>query len=227
MSVTGEPGWRTGEGGSRASRRGHRAVRRDRDTRGAARASGDRPRPAREHVALRRERGRDGESGGEPPHRRAGAWSARQRPPEHRALPGVPSSDRPFILAGGNDRLFRRTCEVVGPASSPTTSDSRRTSTRGNRDALIPLLWRSSRRGRRPSGSSSSTRPGSRARRSARWTRCSPLPRALLWWRSVEDPGRGGELRLVASPIRFDGRRLPMRLAPPTLGADNATVLDP
>ena len=37
------------------------------------------------------------------------------------------ASDRPFILAGGNDRLFRRTCEVVGhpewtgdPGSPPT-----------------------------------------------------------------------------------------------------------
>ena len=42
---------------------------------------------------------------------------------------------------------------------------------------------------------------------------------------SIADPGRGGELRVVSNPLRFDGRRLPMRLAPPTLGADNETVL--
>jgi crotonobetainyl-CoA:carnitine CoA-transferase CaiB-like acyl-CoA transferase len=43
----------------------------------------------------------------------------------------------------------------------------------------------------------------------------------------VDDPARGGSLRLVANPLRFDGERLPTRFAPPTLGADTADVVEP
>ena len=51
------------------------------------------------------------------------------------------ASDRPFILAAGNDRLFRRTCEVVG---HPEWADDPRYATNEervrHRDELIPLL---------------------------------------------------------------------------------------
>ncbi len=90
------------------------------------------------------------------------------------------AKDRPFILAAGNDRLFVRTCIVVG---HPEWADDPRFATNGSRvvhrDELIPMLedafaqrthaglarrcWR-----RRPC----------RAHRSWRWTRCSHRRRA-------------------------------------------------
>ena len=53
----------------------------------------------------------------------------------------------------------------------------------------------------------------------------SPEGAALV--EEIADPDRGGALRLVANPLRFDGERLPIRLAPPTLGADNEAVMGP
>jgi crotonobetainyl-CoA:carnitine CoA-transferase CaiB-like acyl-CoA transferase len=41
---------------------------------------------------------------------------------------------------------------------------------------------------------------------------------------AVDDPERG-PLRLVASPIRVDGRRDPVRRPPPRLGEHTAEVL--
>ena len=137
------------------------------------------------------------------------------------------ASDRPFIVAGGNDRLFRRVCEVVGHAE--WADDERFTTNQArvaNRDVLISLL-----------SATLATRPA------ADWLEafeaasvpCSPIRTMTEVFASaegaalieeVDDPDRGGVLRLVANPLRFDGERLPTRLAPPTLGADNEAVLD-
>ncbi len=63
---------------------------------------------------------------------------------------------------------------------------------------------------------------------------CSPIrmmdevfaaPEGAALIQTVEDARRGMALRLVADPIRFDGERLPVRLPPPTLGADDDEVL--
>ncbi|MGZ8631446.1 MAG: CaiB/BaiF CoA transferase family protein [Actinomycetota bacterium] len=136
------------------------------------------------------------------------------------------ASDRPFILAGGNDRLFRRTCDVVG---HPEWADDPRFTTNqdrvANRDELITLLSEAF-----------------AARPAAEWLEalegaavpCSPIramdevfasPEGAALVDEVTDPARGGSLRLVASPLRFDGERLPTRRPPPTLGADTDEVL--
>ena len=138
------------------------------------------------------------------------------------------ASDRSFIIASGNDRLFRRLCEVVGHAE---WADDERFATNqarvANRDTLIPLL-----------SAQLSTRPA------AEWLEvleaasvpCSPIrsmpevfasPEGAALVEEIADPDRGGTLRLVANPLRFDGERLPIRLAPPTLGADNEAVMGP
>ena len=138
------------------------------------------------------------------------------------------ASDRPFILAGGNDRLYRRTCEVVG---HPEWADDERFATNqdrvANRGALVALL-----------GETFATRPA------AEWldaleraaVPCAPIramdevfasPEGAVLVDLVADPARGGALRLVANPLRFDGERLPTRNAPPTLGADTDEVLQP
>jgi len=132
------------------------------------------------------------------------------------------ASDRPFILAAGNDRLFRRTCEVVG---RPELADDPRFLTNGdrvrNRTALIPVL------------------DDAFAQRSAAaWLEaleaahvpCAPIrsmdevfgaPEGAALVDDVRDALHGGVLRLVANPIRLDGVRTPTRVPPPTLGAND------
>jgi crotonobetainyl-CoA:carnitine CoA-transferase CaiB-like acyl-CoA transferase len=135
-------------------------------------------------------------------------------------------SDRPFILAGGNDRIFRRTCEVVG---HPEWADDARFITNqarvAHRDDLVGLL-----------AAAFAERPA------AAWLEaleaasvpCSPIrtmdevfaaPEGAALIQAVEDEVRGTTLRLVASPIRFDGERLPVRRPPPTLGAHDDEAL--
>jgi crotonobetainyl-CoA:carnitine CoA-transferase CaiB-like acyl-CoA transferase len=136
------------------------------------------------------------------------------------------ASDRPFILAAGNDRLFRRTCEVVG---HPEWADDTRYATNEervrHRDELIPLL--------RASFATKSADEWIEALEAAS-VPCAPI-RAMdevfassegaAIVESVDDPARGTTLRLVRNPIRFDGRVLDTRRAPPLLGEHTDEVL--
>jgi crotonobetainyl-CoA:carnitine CoA-transferase CaiB-like acyl-CoA transferase len=128
------------------------------------------------------------------------------------------AADRPFIVAAGNDRLFARTCEVVG---HPEWATEERFSTNQarvrHRDELIELL------------------AGAFAGRAAAdWLEaltaasvpCAPIrgmdevfdsPEGAAMIQEASDPARGGSLRSVADPIRFDGQRLPIRRSPPLL----------
>jgi crotonobetainyl-CoA:carnitine CoA-transferase CaiB-like acyl-CoA transferase len=138
------------------------------------------------------------------------------------------ASDRPFIVAAGNDRLFRRACEVVGRAE---WADDDRFSTNearvAHRGELVPMLAERFAR-----------------RRADEWLAaleeaavpCSPIrtmdevfdsPEGASLIDEVDDPARGGSLRLVANPLRFDGRRLPTRIAPPVLGAHSDEMWNP
>jgi crotonobetainyl-CoA:carnitine CoA-transferase CaiB-like acyl-CoA transferase len=136
------------------------------------------------------------------------------------------ASDRPFILAAGNDRLFRRTCEVLGHsewADDPrfVTNEERVR----HRDELIPLLGESF-----------------ASKNAAEWidaleaasVPCAPIramdevfasPEGAALIESVADPGRETTLRLVRNPIRFEGRALETRRVPPLLGEDTDEIL--
>ena len=135
------------------------------------------------------------------------------------------TADRPIILAAGNDRLFERTCEVVG---HPELAADERFATNAarvrNRDALIPLL---------------STELAGRS--AAEWLEafeaaavpCAPVRKLDEVFASAEgaaaiqeidDPVRG-LLRLVADPIRVDGRVSPARFPPPRLGEHTDEIL--
>ncbi|HVF07363.1 MAG TPA: CoA transferase, partial [Actinomycetota bacterium] len=137
------------------------------------------------------------------------------------------ASDRPFIIAGGNDRLFRRVCEIVGHAE---WADEDRFATNEarveHRHVLIPLL-----------SAALATRTA------AEWIEeleaasvpCSPIrtmaevfasPEGAALVEEIADPTRDETLRLVANPLRFDGRRLATRLVPPALGEHDREVLD-
>jgi crotonobetainyl-CoA:carnitine CoA-transferase CaiB-like acyl-CoA transferase len=136
------------------------------------------------------------------------------------------ASDRPFILAAGNDRLFRRTCEVVG---HPEWAEDRRFLTNEDRvrhrDELVPLL-----------GEVLATRraDGWIAALDAASVPCAPIrtmdevfasPEGAALVESVIDAGRRTTLRLVRDPIRFDGRSPETRRAPPLLGEHTDEIL--
>jgi len=135
------------------------------------------------------------------------------------------AADRPFILAAGNDRMFERTCEIVG---RPELAADERFATNParvrSRDALIPILAEAF-----------------RARPAAEWLSaldaagvpCSPVlqmdevfasTEGSRMVQEVEDPSRG-TLRLVAEPIRLDGEVPPVRMPPPRLGEHTDEVL--
>ena len=135
------------------------------------------------------------------------------------------AADRPFILAAGNDRLFERTCEVLG---RPELAADERFATNEarvrNRESLIPLLSEAF-----------------ATRTAAEWLEalesaavpCAPV-RAMdevfaasegaATVQEIQDPVRG-LLRLVASPIRIDGAQAPIRRPPPRLGEHTDEVL--
>jgi crotonobetainyl-CoA:carnitine CoA-transferase CaiB-like acyl-CoA transferase len=135
-------------------------------------------------------------------------------------------ADRPFIVAAGNDRLFRRTCEVVGHAA---WADDPRFGTNEqrvrHRDELIPLL-----------SDVFATRTADdwiHALETAS-VPCAPIrsmdevfssPEGAALVEAVDDPQRATTLRLLRNPIRFDGKTLDTRLPPPLLGAQTDEVL--
>jgi crotonobetainyl-CoA:carnitine CoA-transferase CaiB-like acyl-CoA transferase len=136
------------------------------------------------------------------------------------------ASDRPFIVAAANDRLFRRTCEVVGHpdwAADPrfaTNEDRVR-----HRDALIPLLAESF---------AGKTAAEWVAALEAASVPTAPIraidevfssPEGAAMVEEVADPDRGTTLRLLRNPIRFDGTELATRLPPPLLGEHTDEVL--
>jgi crotonobetainyl-CoA:carnitine CoA-transferase CaiB-like acyl-CoA transferase len=137
-------------------------------------------------------------------------------------------SDRPFILAAGNDRLFRRTCEVLGEtgwADDPrfATNEARV----HNRDELVPMLDRAF--SVRPAAEWLSALEGAAVP-------CAPIlsidevfgsPEGSAMVEEVEDMARGTSLRLVRNPIRLDGERLVARTPPPLLGEHTDEVLGP
>ncbi|MGH2640884.1 MAG: CaiB/BaiF CoA transferase family protein [Actinomycetota bacterium] len=136
------------------------------------------------------------------------------------------ASDRPFIVAAANDRLFRRTCEVVGHpewATDPrfaTNEDRVR-----HRDELIPLL---------ADAFATKTAAEWLTALEAAAVPTAPIraidevfssPEGAAMVEEVADPGRGTTLRLVRNPIRFDGTELDTQLPPPRLGEHTDEVL--
>ena len=135
------------------------------------------------------------------------------------------ASDRPFILAAGNDKLFVATCGVIGLPGLANderfaTNDARVT----HRESLIPQL-----------------RAAFAGRTAAAWLEdleaagvpCAPIrrldevfasPEGAAAVQTVHDPGRG-LLRLVADPIRIDGSVPAVRRPPPRVGEHTEEIL--
>jgi crotonobetainyl-CoA:carnitine CoA-transferase CaiB-like acyl-CoA transferase len=136
------------------------------------------------------------------------------------------AADRSFILAAGNDRLFRRTCEVLGHPDWAVEARFASNEARvRHREELVALLDGAFRTG-----------PASRwlDALQAAGVPCAPIrtidevfasPEGAAQVEAVSDPGRGTVLRLVLNPIRFDGAAFPTRLPPPLLGEHTDEVL--
>ena len=135
------------------------------------------------------------------------------------------ANDRPFILAAGNDKLFRATCGVL---RRPELADDARFETNdarvANREDLIPQLRTAFAEG-----------PARRwlAALEAAGVPCAPIrrldevfaaPEGAALVQTVDDPVRGA-LRLVADPIRLDGATTPARRPPPRVGEHTEEIL--
>ena len=130
------------------------------------------------------------------------------------------ASDKPLVVAVGNNTQFARLCEVVG---RPELADDERFATNpdrvANREALIPELQREFRK-----------RPADE------WVeeiRASGVPsgpvntladvfadehvRTSGILQDLDHPS-AGHLKMLASPVLVDGERLPIRRPPPALG---------
>ena len=135
------------------------------------------------------------------------------------------TADRPIILAAGNDRLFERTCEVIG---RPELAADERFATNAarvrNRDALIPLL--SAELARRNAAdwlaAFGEAAVPSAPVRTLDEVFASPEGAAAI--QEIDDPARG-LLRLVADPVRVEGRVPPARFPPPRLGEHTDEIL--
>ena len=135
------------------------------------------------------------------------------------------AADRPFVLAAGNDRLFARACEAIGHpelARDPRFSTNEaRVRHRGELVSLLAATFRA--------------QPADHWLRTlaARDVPCAPVrrldevfasPEGAATVVEVDDPVRGA-LRLVASPLRFDGIRPSVLRPPPLLGEHTEEVL--
>jgi crotonobetainyl-CoA:carnitine CoA-transferase CaiB-like acyl-CoA transferase len=133
--------------------------------------------------------------------------------------------DRPFILAAGNDRLFARTCEVLGMPELATDERFATNEARvRERATLIPILERAF--ADRPAEAWLDALAAASVPCAAVRTidEVFASPEGARTVEHVADPVRG-ELRLVADPIRIDGARPPVRRPPPRLGEHTAEVL--
>ncbi len=133
-------------------------------------------------------------------------------------------SDRPFILAAGNDRLFERTASVVGV---PELARDPRFATNADRvehrDELVEALQLRFATATAEHWVAELTTAGVPVApvRSLDEVFAAPEARAVL--QRVTEPR--GELTLVADPIRVDGTLLGVRRPPPRLGEHTDDVL--
>jgi crotonobetainyl-CoA:carnitine CoA-transferase CaiB-like acyl-CoA transferase len=128
------------------------------------------------------------------------------------------SADRPFILAAGNDRLYRRTCEAIG---SPELADDPRFLTNEarvrHRAELIPVLQEVFLKEPAATWLGALERAGVPCAPVRRLDEVFASPEGAAMVQEMDDPVRGA-LRLVADPIRMSGSLLPVRMPPPRLG---------
>lgn len=132
------------------------------------------------------------------------------------------ASDRTFAIGAGTDRHFRMLCERV--LERPELADDERFATNAarvtNRETLVPLL-----------DALFATRTAREwiERLRAAAVPCSLVQGVLEALRSPNGQQLIAEIdgvELVQHPVRFDGERLPVRTAPPKLGAQTDAIVE-
>ena len=135
------------------------------------------------------------------------------------------AADRPFILAAGNDRMFERTCEVLGRPDLPADERFATNEARvHNRDTLIPVLAEAFRVRTAAEWLGALETAGVPSSPVLRMDEVFATPEGAGMVQEVLDPVRG-TLRLVADPIRLDGALPPVRRSPPHLGEHTEEIL--
>jgi crotonobetainyl-CoA:carnitine CoA-transferase CaiB-like acyl-CoA transferase len=133
------------------------------------------------------------------------------------------ASDRFFIIAAGNDALFRRLCDVVGRPEWITDPRFDTNAARvQHRDVLNQMLDHLL--AQQPAAhwleKLDAAGVPAAALQKVSEVLAHEQTRALDMVRPVGD----GTMSLMSLPLRFDGERLPFRSPPPALGADNDEV---
>jgi len=130
-------------------------------------------------------------------------------------------ADRQFAIGGGTDRHFRLLCERV--IERPELATNERFATNAarvrNRETLVPLLEEIFRT--------------NDARHWVERCRAAAIPASLVQGvlealrSDAAKPliGNAGQYETVLHPVRFDGKRLPIRSAAPQLGEHTAALL--
>jgi len=130
------------------------------------------------------------------------------------------AADRAFAIGGGTDRHFRHLCERV--IERPELASDERFATNAarvrNRETLVPLLDAIFR-----------TKPADEWLGKLRATNipCSPVRGVLEALRSEAAApliANAGDYDTVSNPVRFNGRRLPIRRRPPRLGEHSEAI---
>jgi crotonobetainyl-CoA:carnitine CoA-transferase CaiB-like acyl-CoA transferase len=130
------------------------------------------------------------------------------------------AADRTFAIGGGTDRHFKHLCEQVIERPELASDERFATNTARvtNRDVLVPLLDAIFR-----------TKPAAEWLEKMRAANipCSPVRGVLEALRS--DAARplianAGDYETVSNPVRFDGKRLPIRHKPPKLGEQSDAI---
>jgi crotonobetainyl-CoA:carnitine CoA-transferase CaiB-like acyl-CoA transferase len=135
------------------------------------------------------------------------------------------ASDRPFILAAGNDKLFAAACGVIG---RPELAHDARFATNdarvSNRRELLPLLVEAFAAAPASTWLAALEDAGVPCAPIRRMDEVFASPEGAAMVTTVEDPARGS-LRLVADPIRLDGDRSSVRRPPPEVGQHTEEIL--
>jgi succinate---hydroxymethylglutarate CoA-transferase len=148
--------------------------------------------------------------------------------PRNAPYQGFTATDGDFVVAAGNQKLWRELCDIVG---RPELIDDPRYLTQADRAANQEQLAESL----QAIFSKRSTREWL-SRLGERGIPCAPINAyseiladeqiaAMQLVEPLELPN-GARTQTVGFPLRFDGRRPALRRRPPTVGADSASVLD-
>jgi crotonobetainyl-CoA:carnitine CoA-transferase CaiB-like acyl-CoA transferase len=135
------------------------------------------------------------------------------------------AADRYLVIAAGNDALFRKLAEALGHpewiADPRFVDNAARVRNREAINGLIDAVVATADAAVWTAKLDAAGVPSAPLQKVSE-VLAHPQTQALRMVAPVPE----GNMQLMSLPLRFDGRRPPIRSAPPALGADNAAVFD-